>query len=107
MVYSISDDDSDEVMAIDDNSFTLSKCKKISPKRKSSENNVSSKKRRNEADLSDDFVVDILDDDDLKLARQENDGEAGKQDQRGPRPGTARIQLQQAGQFGRCRGALE
>ena len=63
MVYSISDDDSDEVMAIDDNSLTLSKCKKISPKRKSSENNVSSKKRRNEADLSDDFVVDILDDD--------------------------------------------
>jgi hypothetical protein len=52
-------------------------------------------------------LIDVLDHDDLELAWQENDGKAGKQDQRSPRPGTARIRLQQARQFGRCGRPLE
>ena len=52
-------------------------------------------------------LVNILDNNDLELARQEDDGQTGKQDQRGPRAGTCRIRLHQARQFGRGSGACE
>ncbi len=51
--------------------------------------------------------IHILDDDDLELAGQEDDRQAGEQDQCGPRPGAARIQLQQPGHFRTGGGLLK
>ncbi len=52
-------------------------------------------------------LVDVLDDDDLELARQKNNGQAGKDDQRGPRSRPAGIELQQATEIGARRRPLE
>ena len=51
--------------------------------------------------------IDILDDDDLKLSRQQDDRQPGKQDQRSPAAGLSRIKLQQSAQFRRGSGPLE
>ena len=51
--------------------------------------------------------IDILDDDDLELSRQQDDRQSGEQDQRSPTASLRRIKLQQSAQFRRGSGPLE